>query len=472
MYHYIYNRMFQKCFRNVSDNMATFKASVNKKDTNTNDTWRVRIRVTHKRVSKYISTDHYVTKKQLNKEFEIKDPEVFEELNDQIKEYRKKVTKLSTRADQMSCVELRDYLLQDAIERIDFIAFSQSIVNGIIKPGTKGNASAVLNSFKDLVGSHIDINEIGLATLTKYESLLRSERTIKRIDVNGKLLVIKRKPLTDKGVRDAMLKLQQFHREAVKQYNDIGKMQVFYNPFSKYQFPIAPPTKNRDLTIQQLKAIRDCEDITAKKHRGVPMTVLARDVFMLSLYLVGMNAIDIFNLTEHKGGRINYCRAKTSSRRQDKAYISIKVESEAIPLFEKYKDPTGERVFNFYQLYKNANTFDDALNRGLEMISEHLHFPHKITFYYARYTWANIARNHCGVSKDDVGAAINHADNTHKTTDIYLVKDWKKIDDANRKVLKTLRPPVYANQGEQDHADYMEHLATHPDEMAQIMRGD
>jgi hypothetical protein len=448
--------------------MATFKASVNKEDVNTNDTWRVRIRVTHKRVSKYISTDHYVTKKQLNKDFEIKDPDVFEELNDQIKEYRKKVTRLSTRADQMNCIELRDYLLQDAIERIDFIAFSQSIVDSIIKPGTKGNASAVLKSFKDIVGAHIDINEIGLSTLNKYEASFRSERTINRTDINGKPLVIKRKPLTDKGVRDAMLKLQQFHREAVKQYNDIGRMQVFYNPFSKYQFPVAPPTKNRDLTIQQLKAIRDCQDITAKKHKGIPMTVLARDVFMLSVYLVGMNAVDIYELTEYNCGRINYYRAKTSSRRQDKAFISIKVEKEAVSLFEKYKDPSGDRVFNFYKLYKNANTFDDALNRGLEMISEHLHFPQKITFYYARYTWANIARNHCGVSKDDVATAINHADNTHKTTDIYLVKSWKIIDEANRMVLNALLPPVYDSEDAEIHADFMEYLENNPDEASQF----
>ena len=58
-----------------------------------------------------------------------------------------------------------------------------------------------------------------------------------------------------------------------------------------------------------------------------------------------------------------------------------------------------------------------------------------ISTYYARHSWATIARNNCGVSKDDVHLALNHIDNDLKVTDLYIEKDWSMIDNANRKVI-------------------------------------
>ena len=41
-----------------------------------------------------------------------------------------------------------------------------------------------------------------------------------------------------------------------------------------------------------------------------------------------MNAIDLYNCTDYRNGRITYQRIKTKERRIDKAEISIKVEPE------------------------------------------------------------------------------------------------------------------------------------------------
>ena len=54
---------------------------------------------------------------------------------------------------------------------------------------------------------------------------------------------------------------------------------------------------------------------------------------------------------------------------------------------------------------------------------------------YARHTWATIARNKCGISKDDVDLALNHVDQGLKMADAYIAKDWSLIDKANRVVL-------------------------------------
>lgn len=51
---------------------------------------------------------------------------------------------------------------------------------------------------------------------------------------------------------------------------------------------------------------------------GLRRQELARDVFMLSFFLVGMNTVDMFNVpySSRKNGRITYQRSKTKDRRE------------------------------------------------------------------------------------------------------------------------------------------------------------
>ena len=164
---------------------------------------------------------------------------------------------------------------------------------------------------------------------------------------------------------------------------------------------------------------------------------LARDVYLISFYLVGMNSIDIYNIDSIENGRIVYNRTKTKDRRQDKARISIKVEKELLPLIEKYKDPQGDRLFNFHRRYSNERTFNSNLNIGLKDVGKFIEID-DLTFYSARHSWATIARNRCKISKDDIAMALNHTDESRKTTDFYIDEDWSIIDKANRKVLNLL----------------------------------
>ena len=59
-----------------------------------------------------------------------------------------------------------------------------------------------------------------------------------------------------------------------------------------------------------------------------------------------------------------------------------------------------------------------------------------ITFYWARHTFATIARNKCQMNKDDIAEALNHVDGDHKITDIYIEKDWSIVDKVQAAVMK------------------------------------
>ena len=131
------------------------------------------------------------------------------------------------------------------------------------------------------------------------------------------------------------------------------------------------------------------------------------------------------------GDRIEYNRSKTKGKRKDKAFISIKIPYEARDLILKYQYVLSQR-------YSTNSGLNKALSKGMRQIQV-LTKIQDVTFYWARHTFGNIARNKCRKSKDDVALALNHVDNGRKTTDIYLEKDWTIVDEVQDAVIKYLR---------------------------------
>jgi hypothetical protein len=77
------------------------------------------------------------------------------------------------------------------------------------------------------------------------------------------------------------------------------------------------------------------------------------------------------------------------------------------------------------------------LSQGLRRIQKGAEIP-DVTFYWARHSFATLARNACRKSKDDIAMALNHIDEGRKTTDIYIQKDWKIVDEVQSAVLELL----------------------------------
>jgi integrase len=218
-------------------------------------------------------------------------------------------------------------------------------------------------------------------------------------------------------------------------YNDEenGIIKIHHYPFKKYNLPKLPVIKKRNLPADEILKIVKAED----KLFASPRDILAKDVFILSFCLVGMNCIDLFNLEsyEYKNGRFTYYRAKTKNRRSDLALISIKVEPEVVPFIQKYKDPTGKKVFDFHARYVNSHGFVSMIDEALKNVAKALDITIPLSTYYARHSWATIARNKCKISKSDIDECLNHIIPENKMADIYLEKDWSFIDESNRKVL-------------------------------------
>lgn len=201
-------------------------------------------------------------------------------------------------------------------------------------------------------------------------------------------------------------------------------------PFRRFSIK-KEETRKRSLTAEQLRLLRDypCEEYQIRY----------RDMFMLMLYLIGVNAADLFN-AKHSAlvnGRFEYKRAKTG-----KLY-SIKVEPEAQAIIEKYKGK--DYLLNIMDDYGNYKDFLHRMGIGLKQIGETERkglggkksrnplFP-DLSSYWARHTWATVAAE-LDVPKEVIAHALGHSWANSTTTDIYIRFDMKKVDEANRKVI-------------------------------------
>jgi len=100
---------------------------------------------------------------------------------------------------------------------------------------------------------------------------------------------------------------------------------------------------------------------------------------------------------------------------------------EARDLLQKYVGCLRKR-------YSSIQCLNKALSKGVEQLCK-LTGIKDSTFYCARHSFANAARNDCRMSKDDVALALNHVDMGNRTTDVYLAKDWRIVDDVQNKVI-------------------------------------
>lgn len=424
--------------------MPTFKISVLKHQKRQDNKFPVSIRMTFKRSTSYLKTEFYVTEKQISRDFTIRDAKLREKLNDIIFRYEKIIVeRLGNNINLYDATELKNYLLRNTIggttNEIDFVQFSETYIEKI-KSQQHSRARRVRTSLSALVDyfgrDTIKIIEINSRMLSDFEAFLRQNRTVVRKNQFGNDVTVEKPGITS-SIRDYMADIRMLFNQAVDKYNDEdkGELLITHNPFKKYVMPRIKDPKKRSLTPDMIGKILNMTDLSLPGTHGINRAELGRDVFALIFYFAGINTVDLYNATSLMDGRLTYNRSKTKDRRMDEALISLKVQPEAEVLIAKYRDKTGSRVFNFYQSYASFETFNANVNKGLKYVQSHLELTLPLTTYSARHSWATIGRNQCGISKDDIHQALNHADAKMKVTDKYIDVDWTIIDRANRTVI-------------------------------------
>lgn len=275
---------------------------------------------------------------------------------------------------------------------------------------------------------------ITLDFLESFKAFLNKEREIrtKRLMQQGK-----RVP-SNRSLSLYLISIKKLFNEAKKKYNKKEKNLILIpnSPFMELEIPKQEATRKRAISADIIKKLWKLPYKDMKKgYKSTCHYNLAKDCFILSFCLMGINSADLYNATEMEGYTIVYNRTKTKDRRLDKAQMKVDIPRLILPLVEKYKDKTGKRLFNFYQYYADEKDFNKAINYGLKEICTILEID-DLEYYAARHSWATIALNKAGIDKYIVHAALNHIDDAMKVTDIYIERDFVNENKANTKVAK------------------------------------
>ena len=109
---------------------------------------------------------------------------------------------------------------------------------------------------------------------------------------------------------------------------------------------------------------------------------VARDVFLLSFFLAGMNVADMWECQPFTD-RIEYTRKKTRSHKKDTPFLSLPIHPRISPIVEKYADIKGMRGFGFYNSYSKIGSLHQCIHYGMLRMREDLGLE-GLTFYAAR----------------------------------------------------------------------------------------
>lgn len=414
--------------------MATFKAEVYAHQKRADGTYNIKIRVTHKQRKKYLATPWYVGKEDMTRALKLKNQKYIDMVEDLLRRYRSICNSVGEGLNDMDVEQIVELVTQPEVAKpfdLDMVAYTRGFIDKLNKQGRYGTAKSyevALNSLIRFVGrDEVSIKEITVKFLTDWMAWI-AEQPPRRNCKKG-----------DRAQSLYLAQLRAMYNRAKKEFNDeeAGIIRIPFSPFNKVDLPKPSLSRKRALTVEQMRRLSEIPYTTILQP-GVNRFNFAKDVFLLSFMLVGMNAVDLYTATDYEDGRITYQRTKTRNRRADHAEISIRVEPEAEALVKKYRDPTGQRVFNFYKLYSSMDTFSAALNKGLKRIGEIIGVD-DLEFYAARHSWATIANNDAGIDKYTVHSALNHVDESMRVTDIYIRRSWDNIDKANRAVLDLLQ---------------------------------
>lgn len=399
--------------------MANLKACVRRP--RSDGFWQVYIRVTHRRGLGYIKTDKMVTKKELTKNNEIKDPFVLKYCADVIIRYNNMLNTVNI--EQWDVNQVIDFLTTEASD-ICFSNYAKIHINRMINTGHERNAKnykmAVQSLERYLGTNQIMFSFLSSTVLQKWIKSLMTKARCKEMY-----------PVC----------IRQIFKAAILELNDEEKgiIRIKFNPWLKVSIPKADKAEQKAISAEECREFFNRP--LPKSKMLSPLPEFGRDVAKLILCLGGINTVDLYNMkkADYYNGVLHYKRAKTRHSRSDEAYMEMRVEPFIQPIFDKYlAGEDDEYLFIFHQRYCDSDSFNANVNSGIKKICTDMGITDKdkkYSGYTFRHTWATIAQNDCDANLFEVAFGMNHS-HGFRVTRGYVKLDYSPAWRLNAKVIE------------------------------------
>ena len=214
-------------------------------------------------------------------------------------------------------------------------------------------------------------------------------------------------------------------------------------PFIDYHIAEEEKAPN-NISVEDLRKLRDYPCETWQK----PYV----DFFFLSLYLAGINPVDLLSLKADaiRDGHLSFVRRKTDKQGATKVRtITIPVVPEAQEIIDRYPSKEGW-LLGFMDCRNSYKSFARVCGDALKKVGPTWKVKDKvgklrkvecapicpnITLYSARYSFGSIAANDLDISERTIGMCLGHSW-ARNVTSRYMANDQKKIDAAVKRVVE------------------------------------
>lgn len=265
------------------------------------------------------------------------------------------------------------------------------------------------------------------AALNKLK-VFRKDEDLSPKEINGEMMerfqaFLRLQNLSMNSISFYMRIIRAVYNRAVEQGMSINR-----HPF-RHVYTGHPKTNKRALTIDEMRRIRHLRLSNVKE-------CFARDLFLFSFYTRGMAFVDMAYLRKQdlQDGILTYKRHKTGQ------VLSIKWEPAMQRIVNQYVS-TNKYLLPIIHTagrkergqYRNVQ---NHVNRLLKTVAAKTGVTRNLSMYWARHSWATIAREH-KLPVSVISHGLGHS-NEH-TTEIYLKSiDISVIDKCNQEIISLL----------------------------------
>ena len=395
--------------------MATIKLAVLKHTKAKNGSYKIRISVGHKSETHYIVTPYSVnTFSEFDNGIVVRIPNAHEiniKLRNLLNDYEERLQRINS-PDDYTCKELRDLLksMRSHSSKVTFKQVSEHYQKELIEDGRGSYAGMLKNSlrlFLDFTHGDVFLSEVSTITISEFERWL------------------KRKGLSQTYISMTLSMTRTIINRAIR----MQLVAYDIHPFTYWKRP-ADTEREIDISVESVRAIRDAQP-RLKKQR------IARDIFMLSYYLGGINLIDLLDIDFRGVSVLEYTRHKSRNMKLSDKRISFTLQPEAKELINKWMNRnTGRLDFGYKFSYKNFLAY---VTRSIKSLAKDLNLPgyKKVCYYSARKSFVQHGFD-IGISLEVLEYCIGQSVKNNRPIFNYLKIMRKHADVAFRIILDNL----------------------------------
>lgn len=395
--------------------MATIKLAVLKHTKSKDGSYKIRISIGHRSETHYIVTPYSVNAlSEFDNGIVVRVPNAHEiniKLRNLLNDYEERLERINSPEDY-TCKELRDLLksMRTHSSKITFKQVSEQYQKELIEDGRGSYAGMLQNSlrlFFEFTGGDVFLSEISTITISEFE------RWLKR-----------------KGVSQTYISMTlSMTRTIVNRAIRMQLVTYSVHPFAYWKRP-AVPERELDISVEDVRAIRDAQP-RLKKQR------IARDIFMLSYYLGGINLIDLLEIDFRGVSVLEYTRHKSRNMKLSDKRISFTLQPEAKELISKWMNRnTGRLDFGYKFSYKNFLAY---VTRSIKSLAKDIDIQdyRKVCYYTARKSFVQHGFD-LGISLEVLEYCIGQSVKNNRPIFNYLKIMRKHADVAFRQILDNL----------------------------------